>query len=325
MWQEFHRKDGRTLSEDWTAIQDIPQNKLSALSQKNFDRFAAYVTGELGIKMPDSKMTMVQSRLMRRTRELQLDSIDDYGRYFFATESSEERQHLINAITTNKTDFFREPEHFDYLVKTALPKLRAGIDPRMFRLNVWSAACSSGQEVYTLAMVLSEYGAHNGGPDFDILGTDISTKVLEQARQAVYAEALLEPVPFNLRNKYMLSSKDRTCPMVRIKPVLRAKARFRQLNFMNESYGISDMFDIAFCRNVLIYFDRETQEAVIRKICRNIKPGGYLFVGHSESLSGMDLPVRQVTSAVFRKALGSEKQEEGTSARPCHPIRRSAY
>ena len=288
------------MTEQWIETQDNPTDSLSALSRKSFSRFATYITGELGIKMPESKMTMVQSRLLRRARELQLRSLDEYGDYFFAAASAEERQYLINAITTNKTDFFREPDHFDYLVRTALPTLRAGLDPRMFRFNVWSAACSSGQEAYTLAMVLSEYQTQHDGPHFAILGTDISTRVLEQARRAIYPETLVDPVPLAFRNKYLLSSKDRSTGLVRIAPSLRAKASFHQLNFMNESYGIRDMFDVIFCRNVLIYFDRNTQQTVIRKICRNLKPGGYLFVGHSESLNGMDVPVNQVGSAVFR-------------------------
>jgi len=298
------------MSEAWTATRSNPRDPLSALSQKSFDRFAAYVTGELGIQMPPTKLTMVQSRLLRRARELNLDSIDEYGDYFFSSESAEERQYLINAITTNKTDFFREPQHFDYLVKVALPKLRAGPDGGRFRLNVWSAACSSGEEAYTLAMVLAEYGERNGGLDFAILGTDISTRVLGHAREAVYAEVMLAPVPMALRVKYLLSSKDRGSPMVRIKPSLRARTSFHQLNFMNEDYGIRDMFDVVFCRNVLIYFDRPTQEMVIQKICRNINPGGYLFVGHSESLSGMNISARQVGNAVYRIPLPGEKAGE---------------
>lgn len=289
------------MPEQWTETQEaLPYDVSSTLSQKGFDRIACYITGELGIKMPDSKISMVQSRLMRRARELQLRSIEEYGRYFFANSGVEERQHLINAITTNKTDFFREPEHFDYLVKVALPNLHVGLDPRMSRLNVWSAACSSGQEVYTLAMVLSECGLQNGGLDFTILGTDISTKVLAQARMAVYEETLLAPVPVSLRQRYLLSSKDRSAGLVRVKPSLRSKVNFQQLNFMDDNYGIHQRFEVVFCRNVLIYFDRKTQEAVIRKICRNIVPGGYLFVGHSESLAGMDIPARQVNTAVFR-------------------------
>jgi chemotaxis protein methyltransferase CheR len=279
-----------------------------ALSLKNFDRFACYITSELGIKMPESKMTMVQSRLLRRARELQLGSIDAYGEYFFASTNSDEREYFINAITTNKTDFFREPEHFGFLVNTALPNLRAGVDHRMSRLNVWSAACSSGQEPYTLAMILSEYALKGAGFNFAILGTDISTKVLDHARRAVYEEVQVAPIPAGLRNKYLMRSKDHSSGLVRISPTLREKVSFHRLNFMSDSYRIQDMFDVVFCRNVLIYFDRKTQESVISKICRNINPGGYLFVGHSESLAGMDVPVKQVKTAVFRMPLLKEER-----------------
>ena len=299
------------MQEDWAQANEMndggPREVSTALSQKSFARFASFITSELGIKMPDSKMTMVQSRLLRRARELRLGSIDEYGEYFFDASHEEEREYFINAITTNKTDFFREPEHFDYLVRTALPNLRAGVDPRMSRLNVWSAACSSGQEPYTLAMILSEYGKNNGGLNFAILGTDISTKVLGLARKAVYEEVLTEPVPPAMRHKYFMRSKDRSSALVRISPELRSKVSFHQLNFMNEDYRIQDKFDIVFCRNVLIYFDRQTQESVICKICRHISPGGYLFVGHSESLTGMDIPARQVNTAVFRMPMLRER------------------
>lgn len=289
------------MREDWVQNDDVAMPPISvALSQKSFARFAQFITGELGIKMPESKITMVQSRLMRRARELRLSSLDAYGEYLFSSSNGEEREYFINAITTNKTDFFREPEHFDYLVKTALPNLCAGADPRMSRLNVWSAACSSGQEPYTLGMILSEYALNNWRLNFAILGTDISTKVLEHAQRAMYEEAEIAPVPTSLRRKYLMRSKDRLSSLVRISPALRAKVTFRQLNFMNDIYGIQNSFDIVFCRNVLIYFDRKTQESVIRKICRHISPGGYLFVGHSESLAGMDVPVQQVHTAVFR-------------------------
>ena len=284
------------------------QGVSTELSQKSFERFANYITGELGIKMPDSKITMVQSRLLRRTRELQLGSIEEYGKYFFTAQGGEEREYFINAITTNNTDFFREPEHFDYLLKTALPNLCSGIDLRMSRLNVWSAACSSGQEPYTLAMLLSEYALQNAGLKFAILATDVSTKVLDLARKAVYEEQLTLPIPAALRNKYLLRSKDRTSGLVRIAPTLRDKVSFHQLNFMSEDYRIQDMFEIVFCRNVLIYFDRKTQEAVIQKICKNISPGGYLFVGHSESLAGMDIPAQQVNTAVFRMPTVGKKR-----------------
>jgi chemotaxis protein methyltransferase CheR len=281
---------------------DVAQYVSPSLSHKSFERFARFITAEIGIKMPEAKLTLLQSRLMRRARELQLGSLDEYGEYFFA-KKEEEREYFINAITTNKTDFFREPEHFDYLVRTALPSLRCGHRGKqtpVSRLNTWSAGCSSGQEPYTLAMVLSEYAWRNPGFDFAILATDISTKVLGHARRAIYEASLTAPVPAALRKKYLLRSKDRSSGLVRVSPELRAKVSFHPLNFMSESYRVQDRFDIVFCRNVLIYFDRNTQQSVICKICRNINPGGYLFVGHSESLAAMDVPVYQVSTAVFR-------------------------
>jgi chemotaxis protein methyltransferase CheR len=253
--------------------------------------------------MPASKLTMVQSRLLRRARELRLESLDAYSDYFFSTSSAEERQLLINIMTTNKTDFFREPEHFNYLEQVALPALHLKNKSRPTRLNVWSAACSSGQEPYTLAMILNEHALKNSGVDFAILGTDISTKVLEQARMGIYQETLVKPIPASLCEKYVLKSKDRSSGVIRIAAGLRSKVSFHQLNLMNDDYRIRDMFDIVFCRNVLIYFDRQTQESVIRKICQHINPGGYLFAGHSESLSGMDIPAVKVHTAVFRMPL----------------------
>ena len=231
------------MREDWAeSAASVAPTVSGALSQKSFDRFAQFITGELGIKMPDSKMSMVQSRLMRRARELQLGSIDEYGEYLFTSTNGEEREYFINAITTNKTDFFREPEHFDFLVRTALPNLRAGVDPRMSRLNVWSAACSSGQEPYTLGMILSEYALNSHGLNYAILATDISTKVLEHAKKAMYEEAEVAPVPASLRKKYLLSSRDRSSSLVRVSPALRAKVTFRRLNFMNDTYRVQDSF-----------------------------------------------------------------------------------
>ena len=161
-------------------------------------------------------------------------------------------------------------------------------------------------------MVLSEYALQNQGLNFAILATDISTKVLEHAQRATYEEAEITPVSASLRKKYLLRSRDRSSPLVRVSAALREKVTFRQLNFMNDTYRIRNMFDVVFCRNVLIYFDRKTQESVIRKICRNITPGGYLFVGHSESLAGMDVPVKQVHTAVFRMPLCAGRSSEGS-------------
>jgi chemotaxis protein methyltransferase CheR len=283
-----------------TALLEYPTDPI-AISAATFGRFARFVNNELGIKMPDSKVTMVQSRLMRRVRELGLGSVDQYAEYFFSSSNGEEREHLINAITTNKTDFFREPVHFDYLRKVVLHGL-AGNWIRGSRFKAWSAGCSSGEEPYTLAMVLAEYARqHQPGFDFAILATDVSTRVLEYARSGIYQEAQVLPVPVDLRRKYLSHSRNKAEPGTRVVAGLREKVSFHQLNFMDGDYGVKDMFDAIFFRNVMIYFDKATQEAVINKLCRNLSPGGYLFAGHSESLAGLDIPVKSVKTSIYRK------------------------
>jgi chemotaxis protein methyltransferase CheR len=278
----------------------------AGFSDESLDRFCKCITGELGIKMSSAKRPMLQSRLQRRLRALGLNSLDEYQSYLFdSVQGEEERVHFINAITTNKTDFLREPQHFDYLARTALPALDPTDDAsalaRPWHLNVWCAGCSSGEEPYTLAMVLSEFAAHRAGFDFSLLATDISTKVLDHAQLGIYDEERVEPVPAAWRAKYLLRSKDRTRRQVRVIPELRSKISYFRLNFMAANYGIKQMFDVIFFRNVMIYFDKPTQEAVINKLCRNLVPGGYLFAGHSESLAGLNLPVQCVASAVYRK------------------------
>jgi chemotaxis protein methyltransferase CheR len=292
---------------DWIQDSTGEAPASTALSPKVFDRLALYITSELGIKMPATKMPLVQSRLLRRVRELHLSSVDAYGEYFFSSTNAEERELFINAITTNKTDFFRENEHFNFLVRTVLPNLCRG-DARLARMKVWSAACSSGEEPYTLAMLLAEYALKNPGMSYAILGTDISTKVLDHARKAVYREADIAPVPLEPRKKYLLRGRESGSELVRVAPALRAKVSFHQLNLMDPEYRVQEMFDIVFCRNVLIYFDRDTQEAVIRKLVRHIVPGGYLFIGHSESLTGMSLPLEPAMTSAFRVPLRMERE-----------------
>jgi chemotaxis protein methyltransferase CheR len=151
-------------------------------------------------------------------------------------------------------------------------------------------------------MVLAEYASH-AAFDFAILGTDVSTRVLDRARNGIYEESQIIPVPPDLRRKYLLGSRNKTERLVRVIPELRRKVSFYRLNFMDSDYGIRDIFHVVFFRNVMIYFDRTTQEAVINKICRNLAPGGYLFAGHSESLHGLDIPVKPVRASIYRKTV----------------------
>ena len=205
---------------------------------------------------------------------------------------------MIDEVTTNKTDFFREPAHFKFLVDKALPELIR----RKRSVTVWSAGCSTGEEPYTLAMVLKDYGDSIPGFGFLILATDISTAVLEKAQRAIYEEEKVIPVPAEFKRRYLLKSKDRARKVVRITPELRASVRFRRLNFMDNDFGFREPMDIIFCRNVIIYFDKPTQEKLLNRFCRHLAPGGYVFMGHSEALIDMKVPLVPVAPTVYRKA-----------------------
>jgi len=275
----------------------------ATLSQKDFTRLSRFIYDELGIKMPASKTTMLNGRLNKRLRARNFRNFTEYCDFLFSDKGKEEEMvHLINAVTTNKTDFFREPGHFDYLVQTALPEIenRMRFEPRR-KLKIWSAGCSTGEEPYTLAMVLTDVKAAKANFNFEILATDISTRVLEVARRAVYPMERIEPVTAPYRKKYLLRGKDKNNPQIRIVPELRKKIRFGRLNFMVDDFGLPEMVDIIFCRNVIIYFDEETQERLMNKFCRYLNTGGYLFLGHSESLHGYQTPLTQVAPTIYRK------------------------
>lgn len=273
------------------------------LTDRDFERFSRLVYEHCGIKLPPHKRSMLESRLRKRLRAHDLHTFEEYAEMVFAEEGcKEELVKLIDVVTTNKTDFFREPAHFDYLLHSALPfmvdSFAAGIRQP---LKVWSAGCSTGKEPYTLAMILQEYQIRLPEFQFDILGTDICTDVLDKAVQGIYAAAKAEPIPLPLKKKYLLKSKDPATGQVRIVPELRAKVRFRRLNFMDAEFGFREPFDVIFCRNVIIYFDRPTQERLLTKLVDNLAPGRYIFLGHSETLLGLNLPLTQMAPSVYRR------------------------
>lgn len=275
------------------------------LSTRDFKRIADLIGEEVGIKLPPSKQLMVEGRLRKRVRSLGLANLDDYGAYLFQRNGIEaERPYLINAVTTNKTDFFREPEHFDLLEDRLVPdliRLRGG--ERQPLLKIWSAASSTGAEAYTLAMVLADLAAQRRNFRFAILGTDISTAVLEQGLQAVYPAELIAPVPPGKQQRYVMHGrKSGARAEVRIVPELRRLVHFARLNLMDDSYPFDRDVDVIFLRNVLIYFDKADQEKVILRLVGHLRPGGYLILGHSESMIGTAVTMRQVAPAVFQKA-----------------------
>jgi chemotaxis protein methyltransferase CheR len=279
-------------------------NGLRSLGKSDFDRLSAFIESEYGIKMPDVKKTMLESRLLKRLSELQLPGYKQYCDYLFSIKGrKEELPQFINKVTTNKTDFFREPDHFSYLSQVILPKLLKNSGSPVRQLRIWSAGCSSGEEPYTLAMVTRDFAEKNSEIpfNFSVLGTDISENVLTMGKRAVYHTSKIEPIPFALKKKYLLKSRDRNKPVVKIGPEIRQLVRFQKLNLMNRDYGIKQNLHLVFCRNVIIYFNKQTQEAILKKIIGCLVPGGYFFQGHSESTQGMDLPLKPVHPTIYQK------------------------
>ena len=281
----------------------LPALSKISMSDECFARFSNFIQGNFGIKMPEVKKTMLESRLQKRLRQLGLYNFEEYGEYVFSPEGLEkELVHMVDQVTTNKTDFFREPAHFEYLTDHAVPELIKTTGAGMNRpLEIWSAGCSSGEEPYTLAMLLSEFAVTCHGFDYSILGTDISVGMLERAVKGIYREHLTGPIPSMLMQKYLMRSKNRDSELVRIVPELRGKVRFRRMNLMDRVLEVDRTMDMIFCRNVIIYFERLIQYELILKLCENLTAGGYLFLGHSETLHGMELPLKQVSPMVYRK------------------------
>ncbi len=276
---------------------DLQRIFAAQLSDADFNKLSKFIYTQYGIKMPPEKKIMLQSRLQKRLRALCIYSFKEYIDYVFGGQTNDEIIHMMDVVSTNKTDFYREPAHFDYLRQLILPKLFESKK----QIKIWSAGCSSGPEVYTLAIELMEFAIAHQGFDFTILGTDISTVMLKKAYTAIYPEEMIEPVPLDLKKKYLLRSKDKTKKLIRINEQLRKKVKFQRLNFIDETYQINELYDIIFCRNVLIYFDRETQERVINKLCNHLKTDGYFFLGHSESITNINVPLKQIKPTVYTR------------------------
>lgn len=280
-------------------LNDIYHQKLTS---DEFGLIQNYIQVKCGIRLPMTKKNMVEGRLRRRLKALNISTYGEYLAVVFGGDSPAAEQELfsfIDAITTNKTDFFREPNHFDYLNNRLLPSLEQQGYGREQTLNIWSSACSTGEEPYTMAMVLAEYFGVGG--NFRVYASDISTAVLEKAVRAVYSEDKADCIPYELKKKYLLKSKNQDAALVRVKPELRQKVTFGRLNLMNAEYSLPVKMNVVFCRNVIIYFDHQTQFDIIGKICRNIVRGGHLFLGHSESVHGMDLPLRTAAPTIFER------------------------
>jgi chemotaxis protein methyltransferase CheR len=274
-----------------------------SISSRDYARLCQLIYDQAGIHLGAERKTMLEVRIKRRLKILNLHSYSEYCDYLFGHAGlKDELIHLIDVVTTNKTDFFRESAHFDFLVEKALPELAERISGRQF--TIWSAGCSTGEEPYTMGIVLSEYALTHPGFRFRILASDISNLVLEKAELGVYTNEVVAPVSPVLRRKYFMRSRKPGSDQVRVVPELRRCVEFRRLNFMDADYGVGEKLDAIFCRNVIIYFDRPTQERILQKLANCLLPGGYMFVGHAETLHDMNLPLTPVAPALYRRIDG---------------------
>lgn len=278
----------------------IPGYYKAELTPNEFNKLSSFIMSEYGIKMPPEKRIMLQSRLQKRLKALNMSTFKEYLDYLFSPHGmSEEVIHMMDVVSTNKTDFFRESVHFDYMLTDALPILSNKMGMR--NIKIWSAGCSSGEEPYTLAITMSEYIETHRGVDYSILASDISTTVLKAAASAIYKEERINDIPMAIKKKYFLRSKNREDKKVRVIKNLREKVRFSRINLLELSNTRQPEYHIIFCRNVLIYFDRPTQHKILTALSSNIIQNGFLFLGHSESISGMDLPLKPLIPTVFSK------------------------
>ncbi len=268
------------------------------LDDREFGLFSSLIYEKVGIFLKPEKKELLNARLSKRMRKLGINGFRKYYDLVTADSSGQELVLLIDAVSTNFTSFFREKAHFDLLVEMVLPEL-GGKSPG--ELSVWSAACSSGEEPYTLAMVIDDYFRARGrASTFTIQATDISTRVLAAADKAVYPEERVKTVPAEMLKRYFQKGVGRSAGYVKIKDPLKRHVNFKRLNLIEE-FRWGNCFDIIFCRNVMIYFDRETQEKLVRKFFNALSPGGYLFIGHSESISRLDHGFKQVATTAYRR------------------------
>ena len=271
------------------------------LSNKEFITISEMVYQYCGIHLDDEKKELVRSRLSKRLRLLGYESYSDYIEFIQHDPSGEEFSSLIDAISTNFTSFFRERQHFDFLEKQFLPGLLENkAKKNNYRIRAWCAGCSSGEELYAIAITILDTIGDNLRWDVKILATDISTRMLETAQKGVYDQKRIEPLSAAQKQKYLTVSRSQGEKLYEVKPEVKKMTIVRHLNFMND-WPIQTSLDFIFCRNVMIYFDRPTQQKLVTRFWNLLDPGGILFTGHSESLTGIKHAFNYIEPAVYQK------------------------
>lgn len=271
--------------------------RTSLSEAKAFDYIISLIYDRTRIRLHDGKQHLIRSRLGKRMRAHGIESFEDYCHFLQTSADEDELVHVVDALTTNFTNFLREQDHFDFMVDRALPAvLPAGRN----NFRVWSAACATGEEPYSIAFYLAERFPLTEGWNWDVLATDISTKALSKARAAIYRLERAQTLPKDWLKRYCQRGTGEYDGHFRIKSALTDRIEFKQLNLLG-SLSIPTPFELIFCRNVMIYFDRPTQEQLVAQLARFLVPGGYLLIGHSESLNGLNVPFKCERPSIYRK------------------------
>lgn len=273
-----------------------------ALSEAEFENLSRLVYERFGIYLPPEKRTMVTVRLQKVLRRMGMTSFRQYYEYIVKSSSNEPLIEFANHITTNHTFFFREKDHFDYLIKRVLPEMTAPLKRRQdYDFRMWCAGCSSGEEAYMLAMLMMEFfGAEYSMWKAGVLATDISEKALAVADGGDYVEERIALLPEEYKRKYFQALPDK---IWRVKPFLKQDVVFRKFNLMNDVFPFKKPFHVIFCRNVMIYFDKPTRNALVQRFYDCLVPGGYLFIGHSETIDRTSSDFRYIIPALYQKPL----------------------
>lgn len=273
------------------------------IDDKQFSLFQRLIYNESGINLTLAKKELLKSRLMKRLRERSLVSFKEYYQYVTNDdETGEELVSMLDCISTNLTEFFRESSHFDFLSKEVLPFLfETKKKTRSKKIRIWCAGCSTGEEPYSISMVLAEHGGRLAEWDIKILATDLSTRVLKKAMIGVYTKDQLSGLPIHMLNTYFKNRDDNLKNQYQVENYLKDMIVFRRLNLADKTFPFKGQFDFIFCRNVMIYFDKQTQAGLVAKFYHHLAQGGYLFIGHSESLAGTDNKFRYVRPTIYQK------------------------
>lgn len=264
---------------------------LAIPSDREFKLFQQLILQRLGIHVPDQKRTLVSNRLWKRLQARNVQRFQDYYELINRPDEQKELTQALELITTNETYFFREPRHFDFMREQVLPALR-----HQPSLRIWSAACSSGEEIYSIAMLLEDQRAGQ----WELMGSDVNQTMLDKARQAIYIDDRARHIPDAYRRRFCRKGTGPYAGHLRVIPELRRKIQLRRIQ-LHEPFPDIGRFDLVFLRNVMIYFDDNTRAEVVRRVAAVLNPGGYLFVGHAESLHGIKADLKQIMPAIYQR------------------------